>query len=58
MLRLKPPGFEHLFLSPVFEATFGGEGQRGNSLAYFGVDAVYVTVLPGNPIADACIGER
>jgi 2-dehydro-3-deoxygluconokinase len=58
MLRLKSPGFESLLQSPVLEATFGGgEAKVAVSLARFGVDVAYVTVLPDNPIADACIGE-
>ena len=58
MLRLKSPGFERLLQSPVLEATFGGgEANVAVSLAHFGVDVAYVTVLPDNPIADACIGD-
>ncbi len=56
MLRLKPPGFERFFQSPVLEATFGGgEGNVALSLAIFGLDVAFVTALPANPIADACI---
>jgi len=56
MLRLKPPGFERFFQSPVLEATFGGgEGNVAISLAIFGLDAAFVTAFPANPIADACI---
>ncbi len=58
MLRLKSPGFERLFQSPVLEATFGGgEANVAVSLAAFGMDAAFVTVLPKNEIADACVGE-
>lgn len=58
MLRLKSPGFERFFQSPVLEATFGGgEANVAISLAHLGVDVAYVTVLPDNPIADACVGE-
>ena len=58
MLRLKSPGFERLFQSPVLEATFGGgEANVAVSLANFGLDAAFVTALPDNDIADACIGE-
>ncbi len=46
MLRLKSPGFERLLQSPILEATFGGgEANVAASLANFGVDAAYVTVL-------------
>lgn len=56
MLRLKSPGFERFFQSPALEATFGGgEGNVAISLANFGLDVAFVTALPQNPIADACI---
>ena len=56
MLRLKPVGFERFFQSPKIEATFGGgEGNVALSLANFGLDAAFVTALPTNPIAEACI---
>lgn len=56
MLRLKAPGFERLLQSPLLEATFGGgEANVAVSLAQYGNDVVYVTVLPHNPIAEACI---
>ena len=58
MLRLKPPGLERFFQSPMLEATFGGgEANVAVSLANFGMDVEYMTVLPNNPIADACIQE-
>ena len=58
MLRLKPPGFERFFQSPLLEATFGGgEANVAVSLANFGMNAAYVTVLPLNDIANACIAE-
>jgi 2-dehydro-3-deoxygluconokinase len=58
MLRLKSAGFERLLQSPVLEATFGGgEANVAVSLARFGVDVAYVTVLPDNPIADACVRD-
>jgi 2-dehydro-3-deoxygluconokinase len=58
MLRLKSPGFERLFQSPVLEATFGGgEANVAVSLANFGADTAYVTVLPKNEIGDACVAE-
>lgn len=56
MLRLKSPGSERFFQSPLLEATFGGgEGNVALSLANFGLDAAFVTALPANPLADACI---
>ena len=58
MLRLKSPGSERLFQSPLLEATFGGgEANVAVSLANFGLPVSFVTVLPANPIADACIVE-
>ena len=58
MLRLKSPGYERFFQSPVVEATFGGgEANVAVSLANYGMDAAFVTVLPKNDIADACIRE-
>lgn len=58
MLRLKSPGFERLFQSPVLEATFGGgEGNVAVSLANYGLNAAYVTCLPDNDIARACLRE-
>lgn len=58
MLRLKPPGVERFFQSPVLEASFGGgEANVAVSLANFGCDAAYLTVLPKNALADECIRE-
>ena len=58
MLRLKSPGYERFFQSPALEATFGGgEANVAVSLANFGMDVSYVTVLPDNVIGDACVRE-
>ena len=58
MLRLKPPGVERFFQSPVFEATFGGgEANVAVSLANYGCESAYLTVLPENTLGDACIQE-
>jgi 2-dehydro-3-deoxygluconokinase len=58
MLRLKSPGHERLFQSPRLEATFGGaESNVAVSLAQFGCDASFVTVLPANPVGDAAVGQ-
>jgi 2-dehydro-3-deoxygluconokinase len=58
MLRLKPPGYERFLQSPVFEATFGGgEANVAAALACFGVDVAFVTILPSNPVADACVAH-
>lgn len=58
MLRLKSPGFERFFQSPVLEATFGGgEANVAVSLANYNCDVFYISILPDNAIADACIKE-
>ena len=56
MLRLKSPGVERFFQTPYLEATFGGgEANVAVSLARFGSNVAFFTILPNNPIADACI---
>ena len=56
MIRLKSPGFERFFQSPAFEATFGGgEANVAVSLANFGIETAFVTALPNNALADACV---
>lgn len=58
MLRLKAPGCERLLQSPSLEATFGGgEANVAVSLANYGMDAAFLSFLPNNALADACIGE-
>ncbi len=58
MLRLKTPGVERFFQSPLLEATFGGgEANVAVSLANYGMDAQYLTVLPDNAMGDACLAE-
>jgi len=58
MLRLKPPAHERFFQSPVLEATFGGgEANVAVSLANFGMDAAFTTVLPDNDIASCCLAD-
>lgn len=58
MLRLKSPGVERLFQSPLLEATFGGaEANVAVSLANYGVPATFVTAIPANNVGDAAVGE-
>ena len=58
MLRLRAPGHERFFQSPMLEATFGGgEANVAVSLANYGMDTQYCTVLPDNAIGDECIKE-
>lgn len=56
MLRLKSPGHERLFQSPLMEATFGGsEGNVAVALARMGQPAAFATLLPDNQIGRECI---
>ena len=58
MLRLKAPGHERFFQSPMLEATFGGgEANVAVSLANYGQDVSFLTLLPKNAIADECVKE-
>lgn len=58
MLRLKAPGVERFFQSPLLESTFGGgEANVAVSLANYGVDAAFLTVLPNNVLGDTVIKE-
>lgn len=56
MLRLATPGFQRFVQSSTLEATFGGgEANVAVSLANFGLDACFVTVLPKHEIGDAAV---
>jgi 2-dehydro-3-deoxygluconokinase len=58
MLRLKSPGRERFLQSPSLEATFGGgEANAAVSLANYGLDVEFLSVIPSNAIGDAAIGE-
>ena len=58
MLRLRAPSHERFFQSNMMEATFGGgEANVAVSLANYGMDTQYCTVLPDNAIGDECIKE-
>ena len=58
MLRLKSPAYERFFQSPTLEATFGGgEANVSVSLANYGMETAFVTVLPANDIGTACLRE-
>ena len=58
MLRLKSPGHERFFQNPMLEATFGGgEANVAVSLANYGEDVGFLSVLPKNAIGDECIKE-
>lgn len=58
MLRLKSPGNERFFQSPSLESTFGGgESNVAVALANFGLDAGFVSALPDNDVAEACLRQ-
>ena len=58
MLRLATPGHLRFSQAHEFEATFGGgEANVAVSLAAFGEDAHFVSALPSNDIAAACLSE-
>jgi 2-dehydro-3-deoxygluconokinase len=58
MLRLKSPGHERFFQSPMLEATFGGgEANVAVGLSRLGLNAAFVSAIPDNPIGDACVAE-
>ena len=58
MLRLCAPNHERLLQSNMMEATFGGgEANVAVSLANYGMDAQFCTVLPNNTIGEECIKE-
>jgi 2-dehydro-3-deoxygluconokinase len=56
MLRLATPGYERFSQADRFVATYcGGEANVAVSLANFGLDAEFVTRVPNNDIAAACL---
>jgi 2-dehydro-3-deoxygluconokinase len=56
MLRLATPGFQRFVQSSTLEAAYGGgEANVAVSLANFGLDARFVTVLPKHEIGDAAL---
>ncbi len=56
MLRLATPGYLRFSQANELNATFGGgEANVAVSLAHFGIEAQFVTRLPNNDIADACL---
>jgi 2-dehydro-3-deoxygluconokinase len=58
MLRLATPGHLRFNQASVLEMTFGGgEANVAVSLAQFGDEATFVTRLPRNDIAEACIQQ-
>jgi 2-dehydro-3-deoxygluconokinase len=58
MLRLSCPEFQRIGQVREFEITYGGgEANVAVSLANFGLEADFITRLPKNDIAQACIME-
>jgi len=56
MLRLATPAHLRLNQASVLEMTFGGgEANVAASLALFGEEATFITRLPKNDVAEACI---
>ena len=58
MLRLATPGYLRFSQADTLNATFGGgEANVAVSLANYGCEAEFVTRLPENDIAKACIAD-
>lgn len=58
MLRLATPGHERFSQANSFDVTYaGGEANVAVSLAAFGHEASYVTVLPKHAVADAALAS-
>ena len=58
MLRLSTPGYLRFGQAKQYDATFGGgEANVAVSLANYGLDAKFVTRLPDNDIAKACVKD-
>lgn len=58
MLRLQPPFYQRFLQAKSFDAVYGGgEANVAVSLSEFGLDSVYVTRLPNNPLGIACRNE-
>ena len=54
MMRLNPEGYQRFVQAEKFEASYaGGEANVAVSLANYGLDASFVTKLPGNPLGAA-----
>lgn len=58
MIRLSPPDYLRLGQSNILDFTFGGgEANVAVSLANYGIPVRFVTRLPENDLAEACIAE-
>jgi 2-dehydro-3-deoxygluconokinase len=58
MIRLSSPGYSRFSQSKSLDFTFGGgEANVAVSLANYGLASRFVTRLPNNDLADACVAE-
>ena len=58
MVRLQPYNYERFVQADHLEFSFGGgEANVAVSLANYGMDAAFCTVLPKNAIGDECVRE-
>lgn len=56
MMRLSPPGLQRFVQARAFDVTYGGgEANVAVSLANYGIPVEYVTRLPKNELAEACL---
>lgn len=58
MMRLATPGLRRFVQADTFEVTYGGgEANVAVSLANFGLESVFVTRLPDNPLGQAALNH-
>ena len=58
MLRLSPPGFQRFTQARSFDVVYGGaESNAAVSLANYGLDSAFATLVPANPIGDSAVNE-
>lgn len=58
MLRLSPPGYTRFVQANSFDVVYGGgEANVSVSLANYGMDSAFVTMVPNNPIGDSAVNE-
>jgi 2-dehydro-3-deoxygluconokinase len=58
MLRLSTPGNQRFIQADCFDAIYGGgEANVAVSLAHFGLDSLFVTKVPDNPIGQSAINH-
>src|SRR5215813_13451719 len=58
MLRLVTPGYQRIIQATSYDVSYaGGEANVAVSLAAFGHEAAFVTVLPKNALGDAAAAQ-